>query len=121
MSKLQFDHLSILEDYSKIHKQNIILALNKTNSLNKTNFGESLKWKFPNNWGASVVATSHTQWRPQLIILKFSDSSDVEGTLVCDGSITKTRNGYIDQVTIAELAIILAKIQGLPQNDSDDI
>ena len=115
MSKLQFDHLSILEDYSKIHKQNIILALNKTD------FGESLKWKFPNNWGVSVVATSHTQWRPQLIILKFSDSSDVAGTLVCDGSITKTINGYIDQVTIAELAIILAKIQGLLQNDSDDI
>ena len=115
MSKLQFDDLSILEDYSKIHKQNIILAFNKTD------FGESLKWKFPNNWGVSVVATSHTQWRPQLSILKFNGSSDIVGTLVCDRNITKTINGYIEQITIAELAIVLAKIQGLLQNDSDDI
>jgi|TARA_Y100000310_G_scaffold329338_1_gene398978 hypothetical protein len=115
MSKLQFDGLSILKDHSKIHKQNIILASNKVE------FGESLKWKFPNNWGASVVATSHTQWRPQLVILKFSSSFDITGTLICDGSITKTLNGHIEQITIAELAIILAKIQGLPQDASDDI
>ena len=57
MDNLAFDSLSILEDYSKIHQNYIIFASNKKE------FGESLKWKFINNWGASIVATSHTQWR----------------------------------------------------------
>tara|TARA_Y100000034_G_scaffold34185_1_gene41859 strand:- start:1673 stop:2020 length:348 start_codon:yes stop_codon:yes gene_type:complete len=115
MDNLKLDGLSILKDYSKIYDQDIILASNKSE------FGESLKWKFPNKWGASVVATSHTQWRPQLIALKYNGPLDTIGTLVCDRSITKTINGYIDQITVAELAIILAKIQGLPQNAPDDV
>ena len=111
MDNLAFDSLSILEDYSKIHQNYIVLASNKKE------FGESLKWKFPNNWGASVVVTSHTQWRPQLIILKYSDDNDTHGNIVCDPNITKTLNGVVEQITVAELVIILAKIQGLVVNN----
>ena len=113
MDNLAFDSLSILEDYSKIHQNYIIFASNKKE------FGESLKWKFINNWGASIVATSHTQWRPQLIILKYSDGNDTHGSIFCEPSITKTSNGVVEQITVAELVIILAKIQGLViENDN---
>jgi|TARA_R110000851_G_scaffold236991_7_gene389787 hypothetical protein len=107
MVNLTFDGLSILEDYSKIHQNYIIFASNKKE------FGESLKWKFPNSWGASVVATSHTQWRPQLIILNYPDEGDNHGNIICAPNITETLNGVIEQITVAELVIVLAKIQGL--------
>jgi len=103
---LKFDDLSILEAHSQIHREFIIVALQKT-------FGETLRWRFPNNWGASLVTTSSTQWRPQLMAIRYSDELDTVGHLISDSSVTDTRNGYIDQISVSELVIVLAKIQGL--------
>ena len=107
MSTLDFHSFVILEDYAKIHKEYIISASSQPS------VGEFLKWKFPNNWGASVAATSNTQWRPELIVTKYVDDNDIHGELIYDSGITKTLRGVISQISITELGIVLAKIQGL--------
>ena len=63
--------------------------------------------------GASIAATSNTQWRPELIVTKYADDNDIHGELMYDSGITKTLRGVISQISITELGIVLAKIQGL--------
>lgn len=113
MSSVKLNELSILENYSKIHEQNIITAYNKKN------MGELVKWKFSNNWGASVIANSFTQWRPQMFIIKYSCDNDTMGALSYETGLIKSSIGYIDQITVTELAIVLAKLQGMPKKDED--
>ena len=113
MSSVKLNELSILENYSKIHEQNIITAYNKKN------MGELVKWKFSNNWGASVIANSFTQWRPQMFIIKYSCDSDTMGALSYETGLIKSSIGYIDKITVTELAIVLAKLQGMPKKDED--
>ena len=98
--------LKILANYSEIHKEHIVLAVEDTR-------GERIKWKFPNGYGASVVATSSTQWRPNLMVLCYSGELDIIGSIERDNSITGTACGSIDQISVSELIIVLAKIQGL--------
>jgi len=107
MSTLDFHSFVILEDYTKIHKEYIISASGQPS------VGEFLKWKFPNLWGASIAVTSNTQWRPELIIIKYVDDKDTHGELMHDSDITKTLRGVISQISITELVTVLAKIQGL--------
>ena len=107
MSTLDFHSFVILEDYAKIHKEYIISASSQPS------IGEFLKWKFPNLWGASIAVTSNTQWRPELVIIKYIDDKDTQGELMHDSDITKTLRGVISQISITELVTVLAKIQGL--------
>lgn len=106
-SNVKLSDLSILENYSKIHEDFLVVGYKKKN------MGELLKWKFPNNWGASVIANNYTQWRPQLFIIKFSCNADEVGSLNYDSGIIDSHVGYINQITVSELAVILAKVQGL--------
>lgn len=99
-------NLKILENYAKVHPEYIVLATESTR-------GERIKWKFPNGYGASVVATSSTQWRPSLAVFCFANELDIIGSLNRDTSITSSACGSIDQISVSELVIILAKIQGL--------
>ena len=100
------DNLKILANYAKVHPEYIVLATENTR-------GERIKWKFPNGYGASVVATSSTQWRPNLAVFCFANELDIIGSLERDTSITGTACGSIDQISVSELIIVLAKIQGL--------
>ena len=96
--------LTILKNHAQIYPEYIIVAYNDGN------IGEFLRWKFPNNWGASVVATSNTQYRPELAIVRYGGDKDIHGTI--DYS-TNIATNVIHQITVTELATTLAKIQGL--------
>ncbi len=105
MNILNPNSLTILKNHAQIHPEYIVLAHNNGN------IGEFLRWKFPNNWGASVVATPNTQYRPELVIVRYGGDKDIHGAIDYSTNITKD---VIHQITITELATTLAKIQTLP-------
>jgi hypothetical protein len=101
--------LKILANYAEIHKEYIILATDNA-------VGERIKWRFPNGYGASLVANNGTEFRPQLMAIRYSDDLDITGVLITDSSITDTAKGYIHQISVTELVLVLAKIQGLKED-----
>ena len=102
-------NLNILANYAEIHKEYIVLATDNA-------VGERIKWRFPNGYGASLVANNGTEFRPQLMAISYSDDLDIIGVLITDSSITDTAKGYIHQISVTELVLVLAKIQGLKED-----
>ena len=71
---------------------------------------EHLVWRFPNGWGASVSCSSLTRFNPELAVVRWfsktEDGFDLDYT-------TGITSDVISDVSVSELALLLARIRGL--------
>lgn len=105
--------MKYLNNHKELHKEYIIIqrkddkpsAYGEEYDVRK--YREHVVWRFPNDWGASVSANALNDFEPELAVVRYKGE---EADLAYTTSIT---NDIIKNVSVPELALYLARIQGL--------
>jgi len=104
--------MKYLKNHRELYKEYIIIQRRADDNLygeeyNARKYREHLVWRFPNDWGASLSCSSMTSYTPELAVLRYKNEEPV---LSYSTSIT---SDVIPGVTVPDLALLLARIQGL--------
>ena len=115
MMKWLNKHKHLLPEYIvRVMEQSGESTLGKEYSMRMAR--EQVVWRFPNNWGASLSCSSVTRFTPELAVVHWQ--SDAEDDNFKLNYTTQLTSDVIPNVTVSELALLLARIRGEAPRES---
>ncbi len=99
------EHKKLLPEY--IVAENVAHPAGDPHAERRVRYHEEVVWHFPNNYGASLAFNQATHWMPELAVTQIVNG---ECDLVYTTDITSE---VVPDVSVSQLAILLARIRGL--------